>query len=246
MRKPKSDFGGKVLLFILVSVLTLFAGVVLTDWMIMPFLVLRGELVEVPDIVELTTSDARKLISQHGLSLIMDDQKPSLDVPKGCIISQMPKAFSTVKKGRGVYVVVSQGAIEYKMPYVVGSSLRSAQIMTRKSGLEVGSVVYEPSYSVKKGIVISQDPVAHSLVSKDRPVNLIVSSGLPDARKKMPDLMEKDVKTAIAILKAEGITWELFYESSDKFLPNTVIGQSPKAGSAIEERQKVKLIISTL
>lgn len=65
--------------------------------------------VAVPEIVFKTVDDAKELLSNEGLKLIVSSQKYNSTVPEGCIISQSPKAGKKVTKGTGIGVVVSLG-----------------------------------------------------------------------------------------------------------------------------------------
>jgi beta-lactam-binding protein with PASTA domain len=65
--------------------------------------------VAVPEIVFKTVDDAKELLNNEGLKLIVSSQKYNSTVPEGCIISQSPKAGKKVTKGTGIGVVVSLG-----------------------------------------------------------------------------------------------------------------------------------------
>ncbi|MDY6826339.1 MAG: Ig-like domain-containing protein [Bacillota bacterium] len=63
------------------------------------------------------------------------------------------------------------------VPRLLGKSLDQAKSIIRETGLIMGDVIYENHHSIPEGQVIRQEPPVGSFVSRDRLVNLVISSG---------------------------------------------------------------------
>jgi len=235
----------KLLLFGFSAALTLAVELILLDRVVMPLLVARGQKLEVPDITELPIERARRVLQLAGLNLVVGGRKSDPDVPKGCVISQDPKAFSKVKRYRRIYVAVSEGPQLYEVPDVSSSgiSLRQASLEIKQNGLEVGTVRSRPSYEIERDVVISQHPAPHDSVSKEVVVDLVVSSGPPQRR--VPDMIGMDRNDAQELLKNRGlILGRVTFEKDHEYLPDSVIRQTPGPNERISAGEEVNLVVS--
>ena len=118
----------EVVLFSACAILTGTALLILLDTVIMPYVVRKGRQVEVPDIVELTQTRARRKLARYGLRLELQVARWDASVPEGRIVFQSPTAFSLVKAGRTVYAVPSLDTQLYEVPDLLGRSLRQARL----------------------------------------------------------------------------------------------------------------------
>ena len=100
----------------------------------------------------------------------------SATVPAGVVISQAPAAEVGANLGTAVNLVVSAGGTT--VPNVVGSAQAAASGLLTTAGLTTGTVTFQASATVPAGNVISENPVAGTLVKPGTPVNLVVSSGV--------------------------------------------------------------------
>lgn len=66
-------------------------------------------LVSVPDLANLTSTEARSVLLDTGLVLGVIAEQYSDTVPLGKVISQLPKAYATVTPGTSVSIVISKG-----------------------------------------------------------------------------------------------------------------------------------------
>jgi hypothetical protein len=101
----------------------------------------------------------------------------SATVATGNVISQNPTAGARVLPGTAVSLVVSQGPQPVPVPNVVGNAQADAQSAITGVGLTVGTVTQQFSDTAPEGSVISQDPVAGTMLLPGAPVNLVVSKG---------------------------------------------------------------------
>ncbi|MBS1222932.1 MAG: serine/threonine protein kinase, partial [Proteobacteria bacterium] len=124
----------------------------------------------------------------------------SATVPAGIVISQDPAANATVPAATTtVNIVVSS---RLTVPNVVGQPQQTATLTINNTCLpgnstqclKVGTVTQEPSSTVPKGSVISQDPAAGFVTAAGSAVNLVVSSGPPLLE--VPDVVGKTQQDA--------------------------------------------------
>ena len=89
----------------------------------------HGEGIEVPNMVKMSSSDARLLLEEKNLGLVVTDSGYNKLLPANCILAQSPGAGTKVKAGRVVYVTVnSTSSPMVVIPDVIdNSSYREAE-----------------------------------------------------------------------------------------------------------------------
>lgn len=222
------------------------AGLLLMDRVIMPGVVGSGGEVLVPDVTERSSEESRRILDESGLSLVAASEMHDPVVPEGYIISQTPKAYTQVKRGRSIEVIVSKGTEQIPLPDLTrGISLRTAEIELTNAGLELGSISYQPSDYVPKGVVISQSPSRGAFSHRGGLVSVTVSSGPEKALSAVPDVIGLDVESAIFQLKEVGLTLgNITYIQQPDLLPETVVSQSVPAGDGVERGTAVDLVVT--
>jgi beta-lactam-binding protein with PASTA domain len=135
--------------------------------------------VSVPNVVGDTQAAAASAITAVGLVVGTITNVSSNTVPIGDVISQSPVAGTSVTVGSAVDLVISSGPALIAVPNVVGLTQTSASTAITNAGLVVGTVSLVCSRTVAAGIVISESPVAGTLVAAGSTVNLVVSRGFP-------------------------------------------------------------------
>src|SRR3954468_15220459 len=101
---------------------------------------IHGREVAVPKLIGMTRANAELAANSAGLILDVENRFFSSDVPEGKILSQLPIAGNTVRRGWRVRVAQSLGPQRTEIPNVIGQSVRAAEINVRRRGLEVGSI----------------------------------------------------------------------------------------------------------
>lgn len=131
------------------------------------------------------------------------------------------------------------------VPNVVGETQAAASSDIVGANLTVGTITTVFSATVPLGNVISQSPVAGTLVNSGTPVNLIVSAGSNDTL--VPDLTNTSLSVvAPALLAAAGlILGTVAYAASGTIIAGNVISQSPTAGNDVERGSAVNVVVST-
>ncbi len=161
--------------------------------------------VAVPDVVGKDLEEARRILSEAGLTLTIAREDFNDRYPAGAIYFQEPQAGQPVKKNAVVEVYVSKGSRNVRVPSVVGMSEEKAREVLNEEGLVVGEIKYDYSSSIPAGDVMRQDPRAGLSVAREAAkVDLTVSLGPPPGRPVVPPpLDEKTVPEAPSVTPGE-------------------------------------------
>ncbi|NVF11042.1 Stk1 family PASTA domain-containing Ser/Thr kinase [Anaerococcus sp. AGMB00486] len=152
----------------------------------------QGREVKVPDLSNMTVSQAEESLKEVGLSLGKTNSEYSDTVEKDKIISQNPRVGETVQSGSEIDINVSLGKKEpevknVSVPNLVGQTEEKAISIAENSSISVRNINYEYSESIEKGIVISQSISANTEVAENSKIDLVVSNGKDPSRKENTD-----------------------------------------------------------
>lgn len=89
----------------------------------------HSEGIEVPDMVKMRAANARVLLSEKGLELMVADSGYNKRLPADCILAQSPGPGMRVKSGRIIYVTInSPNSPSFPIPDLIdNSSYREAE-----------------------------------------------------------------------------------------------------------------------
>jgi beta-lactam-binding protein with PASTA domain len=167
-------------------------------------------------------------------------------IPSGSVIDQIPWSGATLAGGEPVSLVVSTGqagAANISTPNVVGMAQATAESNITGAGLIVGTASTASSDTVAAGDVISQSPVAGTLLAAGAAVNLVVSTG--PATISVPDVVELPQATAESTITSASLTVGVITtDFSDTVSAGAVISQDPVAGTSVGIGSIVNLVIS--
>jgi len=192
-----------------------------------------------PNAVGMTEPNANSAITTVGLVSAVTYEF-SDTIPAEIVISQNPVGGTAVDVGTTVNIVVSSG--QPVVPNVVGQTEADANSAIITGGLTVGTVTYEYSDTVAKGVVISQYPAADTTVAVGSPVDLVVSSGQPKA----PNVVGMSEPNATAAITAvDNLTvGTVTYEYSDTVGYGLVVSQNPVGETAVPIGSAVDFVVS--
>jgi beta-lactam-binding protein with PASTA domain len=106
----------------------------------------HGQVQVVPDVHQLTMSEASATLRNCGLHAEVVDSVYDNKVPRGSVVEQVPPPGDKVKPGRSVYLTINAfTAKKVALPELVGSSLRQAQATLQSLGFHNVKVVHVPS-----------------------------------------------------------------------------------------------------
>ena len=182
--------------------------------------------VTVPDLNNMTPTEADAELSRVGLIGQTGDSVNSDDVEVGRIASQSPSGGTTAKAGDTIVYHLSKGPETADVPYVIGWTQDEASAALREAGFEV-VVNSEENDNYGIGVVFAQSVTGTA--NKGSEVVLTVSSGSSKAQ--VPSVVGQPEAEAINALENAGFSVVTSYESSEVFPAGYVISQS-STGSA--------------
>ncbi len=209
-------------------------------------LLLRQEEVRVPDLTGQDIVSVIETVRQQGLELKVDSRAPDAALPRDTVISQMPAPGSSIKKGRQVRVVVSQGPSELLTPKVVGENFRKADIVIRQAGYVSGTISKIADDSVERDAVIAQSPQAGSPIEKGGMIDLLISTGKRQQLLVMPKLTGKRPEEALRIVDRLQLQYRVVRRGSGTGpagAERLVTGQKPGAGNPVSPDATVEIIV---
>jgi beta-lactam-binding protein with PASTA domain len=164
---------------------------------------IHGSEVTVPKVVGLSPAEGERAVVGLGLTLAVEREYYSADVPEGKIMLQVPEAGMKVRRGWQLRVAESLGPQRVAIPDVLGESGRAADLNIRRRGLDVGSIASLELPGANADQVVAQSPPPNaSGVSVPR-INLLVSAGSPPAAFVMPSFLGQPLGSVnLALLDA--------------------------------------------
>lgn len=186
-----------------------------------------------PDIRGKTVEDARELVKNKGLSLVVLRYERRNDVPYNHITVQKPDANISTKKGRVVYVIVSEGPELMKVPAFVGLTPDQAQLALSEKHLVLEKTIMVPHE--KTGKIIAQVPSQGSDILEYGKITFFVGSAIKSYYF-MPDTKSINYNELADELEARGIRYRVKYARDDhasqangieySILPRTIFSSS--------------------
>jgi len=143
------------------------------------------EMVEMPDLVGMTESEAKAALEKAGIpETNIAFVSEFSDEGAGGVIEQFPPALQPIDpQETSVRIVVSKGREEIDMPELLGLTAQEAQAMLERAGLELleKNIVREPAY-FEKGRVYKQFPYqpGEPVKPPGEGIMIYVSEGLPN------------------------------------------------------------------
>jgi len=216
----------------------------------------------VGDLNGTAAGDAGAILTNAGLTVGTVTFVTSTTVPAGTVISQSPGPTSTESPGEAINLVVSSGLPQVTVPNVLNDTLAQVAIAFGPGGLS-DTVAFAYSSTVPLGSVISQTPVAGTLVTYGSSVALVLSNGpapvtitVPEAITTtdgvtglpvlVPSVVGEALGTATTNLLNAGLTaGAVTSQPSATVALGSVISQSLPGGSFASAGAAVNLVISS-
>lgn len=202
-------------------------------------LIYRAEERVVPRLVGLEQGVAMQRI--RDLRLVPGKIKTAITgaaVP-GRVIEQNPPPLQRVAVESVVDIVVEDESVA--VPDLRKYQVDRAHELLGRAGLQVGSEQRQLVHNVAAGTVISQNPPPGERVRKFSPVSLTIA----EAGVQVPSLTGMSYKRAMMILRGAGLsTGNPTTHPRADMAADTVISQSPKAGTLVRQGTNVHLDIS--
>jgi len=184
----------------------------------------------VPNVIGDTEAQATFTLGQAGFKYAVTNH-PS-GAKAGTVMATTPSAGTEVTKGSTVAIELSSGPAGKKVPDVAGDTLAEARAQLHKAGFPNVSAVRQSSATVKKGEVISSNPLPGSPEPTSKTIELAVSSGAPPVA--LVDVVGDTYATAYAILRADGFKVKRLNSPSSSITAGQVVAQKPATPKAPE------------
>ena len=218
---------------------------------------IHGREVTVPKLVGLTPQQAERMALQQGLLVQVENRFFSPDVAQGRIMSQVPSAGTTVRRGWRVRLAESLGPQQVEIPNVVGESNRAAEINLRRRGLELGTVAVAHIPGQTADQVVAQSPPASAVGVANPKINLLMAAPEDPPAFVMPNLLGRPLAEASRLLESGGlkvgsvrVTGQETATPATTPAPNAisptalVVRQSPAPGSKVTAGTAVDLEVA--
>ena len=196
-----------------------------------------GEYVTVPNITQLSVTQASFELGKVGLEMGKQTPMFSDQAPPYHVISQRPEPGAVVRAGREVFPTVSQGAEIQTAPEYVGKPLQDVE-GALPPGMQLGNKAWI-RHSAPRDQVIAQDPPAGRPLRACEPVHLLLSKGPTQNVLTMPSIVGLSVEDAMTLLAPMGVQVTANRIDNPNAEPNRVLSQTPAPGTLLQEGQSV-------
>ena len=205
---------------------------------------LIGNTKSVPDVSGKSEADAQKELEDAGFKVTSSFQYDD-NVENGNVISTTPAAGTKAEKGTQITMLVSKGSDKKSVPNVRGMEDSAAQNTIKNYGFNVGSVTYQYSDSVSKGLVISQGVAAGTKAAAGTSISLVVSSGpKPEEKIEVRGFVGQSESELNSWASQNGLyTNKSDSQYSDTYAAGTIISMSPSSGS-VSKGSTISYVVS--
>ena len=230
----------KPVFYILLYLVLFFASAVAASQIL-----LRGELVTVPDLTGKTLNEAKTEAARKKTSLSVQGYQYDSRYERGRVIAQDPPAMSRVKSHHAVKVILSEGSEKVAMPKLESRSLEWAMQALKDAGLRKGRVSQIHTSQFAAGRIIAQYPPSDTTMPRGAAVNFLVSQGAWEPYFIMADLIEK--KSGAVLRRLQELDFKIaeihpsYYPGLE---PGIIIKQFPVHGYKVQKKNQIALEVS--
>src|SRR5436190_4951831 len=192
---------GLILMVVLLFILSIFLGP----------LTRHGKNKTVPNVIGKSFEEAKKILTNSGFNVEVQDSLYSDTVAKGSVLRQVPDGDATVKISRTVYLTINRHVPPLvEMPNLKDFSLRNADLQLRNMGLRIGDTSYVHDFA--KNTVQEQNykgaPIAPGTkIQQGSAIDLVLSDGLGETEFTVPNLVGMTFGEAKGFLESNGLSF---------------------------------------
>jgi serine/threonine-protein kinase len=185
-----------------------------------------------PDLLGDEVGSARTALEAVGATVEVEQVYDEI-VAKGEIMKQEPTPGERVLAARPVKLLVSQGAVQRRVPDVNQLPLEGASFVLGRSGFKVGEIIRRSDNFLPAGSVIETDPAANAIHDKGTVVKVVVSQGPPPV--KVPAIVGLTENQAIEAIRAAGLLPSSYTRVGvvNDINDGKVDNQAPEAGTEV-------------
>ncbi|WKX69854.1 Stk1 family PASTA domain-containing Ser/Thr kinase [Streptomyces sp. XD-27] len=190
---------------------------------------------DVPNVVGMPLSEARKQLQDAGLSVGTVTRAFSDETPQNQVLATDPRAGTTRRPGTAVGITVSKGE-KLDVPDVIGESVADAESDLRDAGFKV-EYAEERVFSQEEAGTIAKQSPSEGPAAKGDTITLSVSKG--PRMIEVPDVEGENVDDAKKTLEDLGFKVEV--DRPLLFPGDEVSGQSVEAGEKAAEGSTITI-----
>ncbi len=194
--------------------------------------------VTVPNVVGRLFDEASTILTDKGLVVAEPVERVVNDpqVKPGTVLEQNPLAQAQVKTGATVTLTIAKAPRTFTVPDLTDTTLDEATALLADKGLTIGTTTEQASDSIDVDHIISQDPLPNAEVTKDTPVDVVVSTGPEITDVTVPDVTCLSFGQAKSQLTAAGLQINNDGTAPVNPLcsnPNKIAAQDPASGATV-------------
>lgn len=193
---------------------------------------LVGSKKAIPDVSGMSETEAQNELEDAGFKVTSSFQYDD-SVESGKVISTTPEAGTKAEKGSTVTMLVSQGSNRKTVPDVRGMADATAQSTIKSYGFNVGTVTYDYSDSVEKGMVISQTVEPGTKASAGTSISITVSNGpKPEEKIEVQNFVGQQESALKSWASSKGLYTNISdSQYSDSYAKGCIISMTPSSGT---------------
>ena len=193
---------------------------------------LVGSKKAIPDVSGMSETEAQNELEDAGFKVTSSFQYDD-SVESGKVISTTPEAGTKAEKGSTVTMLVSQGSNKKTVPDVRGMADATAQSTIKSYGFNVGTVTYDYSDSVEKGMVISQTVEPGTKASAGTSISITVSNGpKPEEKIEVQNFVGQQESALKSWASSKGLYTNISdSQYSDSYAKGCIISMTPSSGT---------------
>ena len=186
----------------------------------------------IPDVSGMSETEAQNKLEDAGFKVTSSFQYDD-SVESGKVISTTPEAGTKAEKGSTVTMLVSQGSNKKTVPDVRGMADATAQSTIKSYGFNVGTVTYDYSDSVEKGMVISQTVEPGTKASAGTSISITVSNGpKPEEKIEVQSFVGQQESALKSWASSKGLYTNISdSQYSDSYTKGCIISMTPSSGT---------------
>ncbi len=182
-----------------------------------------------PNVVGMAVEDAQDMARHEGLTWKQTDINHDT-LPQGTVISQIPAADTTMRRGDSLLVTVSLGPVSSAMPDVRGMDYAAAAERLKDRGFG-NTIAMKIVSTAPLGTVLEQNPQAYTSFVAGQSVELTISGGST----MVPEVTGRTLEDAVNMLVETNLTAAkpISVETTDPSQVGQVLAQTPTSGTMV-------------
>jgi beta-lactam-binding protein with PASTA domain len=189
--------------------------------------------------------DARAVALLHEQPRTAVTRIYSESAASGVVLRQQPAAYARVDNLQvPISLVVSRGSAFAPVPSIAAGSDPEVAASTLSAAGFDSWRRFTPSWSVRKGNLVSLTPQAGAKVHRPARVTILISSGYPKST--VPALRGTTLSDAEGAVADQHLHYTVVYAPSQSIPAGQVMSQSPPAGSVMVQGHNVQITVARM